>query len=51
MEPYGALWQVPRDKIRQRREGQDMWVSDEVRKLAAPDQYGRTMPFAVYVRY
>ena len=28
-----------------------MWVSDEVRKLAAPDQYGRTMPFAVYVRY
>jgi len=28
-----------------------MWVSDEVRKWAAPDQYGRTAPFAVYVRY
>jgi hypothetical protein len=28
-----------------------MWVSDEVRKMAAPDKYGRTMPFAVYVRY
>ena len=28
-----------------------MWVSDEVRKMAAPDQYGRTMPFAVYVQY
>ncbi len=28
-----------------------MWVSDEIRKLAAPDQYGRTMPFAVYVQY
>lgn len=27
------------------------WVSDEVRKIAAPDQYGRTMPFAVYVQY
>lgn len=27
------------------------WVSDEVRKWAEPDQYGRTSPFAVYVRY
>jgi hypothetical protein len=27
------------------------WVCDEVRKLAAPDEYGRTMPFAVYVQY
>ena len=27
------------------------WVSDEVRKLAAPDEYGLTMPFAVYVQY
>ena len=28
-----------------------MWVSDELRKMAAPDQFGRTFPFAVYVRY
>ena len=27
------------------------WVSDELRKYAAPDEYGRTSPFAVYVRY
>lgn len=26
------------------------WVSDEVRAMAAPDQYGRTWPFAVYVQ-
>ena len=27
------------------------WVSDGLRKMAEPDQYGRTFPFAVYVRY
>ena len=27
------------------------WVSDQLRKMAEPDQYGRTSPFAVYVRY
>ena len=27
------------------------WVSDEVRKMASPDGYGRTWPFAVYVQY
>ena len=27
------------------------WVSDEMRKRAEPDEYGRVSPFAVYVRY
>lgn len=27
------------------------WVSDNLRKRAEPDAYGRTFPFAVYVRY
>lgn len=27
------------------------WVSDELRKMAEPDEFGRTYPFAVYVRY
>ena len=27
------------------------WVSDEVRKHAEPDEYGRVSPFAVYVYY
>lgn len=26
------------------------WVSDELREMAEPDQYGRTLPFAVYER-
>ena len=27
------------------------WISDELRKMAAPDAYGRTFPFAVYVQH
>lgn len=27
------------------------WVSGELREMAAPDQFGRTFPFAVYVQY
>ena len=27
------------------------WVSDQLRKLAVPDEYGRCSPFAVHVYY
>jgi hypothetical protein len=27
------------------------WVSDETRKLAVPDEFGRVSPFAVHVYY